>query len=146
MAEPFSTAAAAVALVGTVLTLSKTAKEFVDGIQGAPQSVGAISEDVTSLTEVLVSLENFLQGLDGRRQHDQVQVAQVLYKPLRNCKDALQHIKTGISPFVKSDRGRNQRRWKRLVWAYREKEMVALQRRLLSSQQSLSSAIAVVNL
>jgi len=32
MAEPFSTAAAAVALVGTVLTLSKTAKEFVDGI------------------------------------------------------------------------------------------------------------------
>ena len=146
MAEPLSTAAAAVALVGTVLKLSKTAKEFVDGIQKAPESVGALSQDVASLIEVLITLEKFLQGLDERRQQDQVRVAQVFHKPLLNCKDALQKIETGISPFVKLNKGSNQSNWKWFTWPYREREMIALQRRLLSSQQSLNSAIAVVNL
>ena len=67
MAEPFSTVVGALTLVGAVLKLSKTTRDFVDTIQGAPRAVSALSGDVSSVTEVLATLDNFLRGLHDRR-------------------------------------------------------------------------------
>ena len=146
MAEPFSAVAAGITLVGTVLRLSKTVMEFGARIQGAPQSVSALSTDITSLTGVLITLENFLQGLDGRRQHNQVLITQLLRGPLFNCQHVLQDIESSLIPFIKSPKGLIRSKWKGLRWAYRERDILAVQRRLSYYQQLLNSAIAVVHL
>ena len=147
MAEPFSTVAAAIALAGAVLKVSKTAKNFVDGIQGAPSSVKALSGDVSSLIEVLALLEQYLRDLQGRRQQvEQARIASVLKVPLENCRKSLNAVETYLGPFVKHDKSSMSGKWKGIAWSYREKEMMGLQRSLLSSQQVLNSAIAVVHL
>lgn len=147
MAEPFSTVAAAISLAGTVLKISKATKHFIDGIQGAPRSVEALSGYISNLLNILETLEKFLLSLDGRRYPEQARIVHILQSPLENCKDALNDIENELTPFVKSAKGTKMSKWKKVLWsAYREKDVLALQRILQSSQHSLDSAVLVVNL
>ena len=146
MGEPFSTVAAAIALVGTVVKASKSTKAFIDSIRGAPRSVNALSGNVGSLTDVLETLETLLRGLDSRRFPEQARLARILHAPLVNCKTALQDIEKELAPFVKQDNNAKTSKWKAFRFAYREKDVLALQRILESSQHSLDSAVTVVNL
>ena len=146
MAEPFSTVAAAIALAGTVVQMSKTTKEFIWGIQQAPRSVSALSGNIDSLTQILETLSLFLQNLDHCRYPEQARLVNILNYPLNNCKVALEDIEKELKPFVRPLHKARLTKWKSFQFTFREKNMLALQRMLRSSQHSLDSAVAVVNL
>ncbi|MCJ1243308.1 hypothetical protein MMC30_000505 [Trapelia coarctata] len=146
MADPLSITSGVFALVMSALQAAQQTKAFIDGIRGAPRAVHALSSDLAALSNVLGTLENFLQNINNGRNPNQARLVGILQSPLNNCMKSLHDIKGEIEPFVKPLSGISTSKWKAFVWTFREKDVIALQRSLMSSQSLLDSAVAVVTL
>jgi hypothetical protein len=56
MADPLSSAAGVVGILGFALHGSKRLLEFIDGLRGAPKDITTLSTDLKALYEVLAAL------------------------------------------------------------------------------------------
>jgi hypothetical protein len=147
--DPVSIVSAASAILGIVaVALHSTRRmiEFIDGIQGAPQAVKALSRDLSALEKVLQTLNGVLRHPDfhGNARHHEL--AALLRDPLDNCTLALEDISLAIKPYTKPWGSSRKSKWRGFAWSFREKEIVTLQRMLMSYKSSLNMAVAVANL
>jgi len=146
MADPLSITTGVFTLVLSALQAAQQTKAFIEGIRGAPRAVNALLSDLAALSNVLGTLENFLKNENQSRSPNKARIVVVLQSPLNNCMKSLNDIKREIEPFVKPLSGTNTSKWKAFIWTFREKDIIALQRALVSSQSLLDSAVAVVSL
>ena len=146
MADPLTITGGVFGLVMSVYQAAQVTKAFIDGIRGAPRAVLALSSDLAALANVLGTLENFLQNINRGRNPNQDRLVAILQSPLNNCMKSLSDIRRDIEPFVKPLSGTGTSKWKAFVWTFRERDVMALQRTLISSQSLLDSAVAVVTL
>ena len=83
------------------------------------------------------------------KQRCAYQIIPKLKLPLDHCNKALEDVDRELKPDVKLIEGDKGSRWRAtraaFLWKYREKDMIALQRNLGSSQAMLDSAIHVVH-
>lgn len=148
MTDPFSILVGAVGLAGAALKVAQTTEDFVKGIIGAPDAVQSLSDEVSSLHEVLRSLDALLDnGRDRRHNFDLARLSPVLMPPLNYCKKSLDDVDEGLRPYVKSlDGSVTVSMWRAFQWKYREHDVITLRRNLNSSQVMLSTAVQVVSL
>jgi hypothetical protein len=147
--DPVSIASAASAILGIVpVALHSTRRmiEFIDGIQGAPQAVKALLRDLNALEKVLQTLNDVLRHPDFQGNARRTELATLLRDPLDNCTLALEDISLAIKPYTKMVGGSKRSKWRGFTWSFREREIVTLQRMLMSYKSSLNMAIAVANL
>jgi hypothetical protein len=147
--DPLSIASAASAVLGIVavaLHSTRRMMEFIDGIQGAPQAVKALSRDLSALETVLQALDDVLRHPDFQGNARRTALATLLRDPLDNCTLALDDISLAIRPYTKTVGSSKKSKWRGFTWSFREKEILTLQRMLMSYKSSLNMAVAVANL
>jgi hypothetical protein len=147
--DPLSLASAASTVIGIVaVALHGTRRmiEFIDGIQGAPQAVNALSRDLIALEKVLQTLNDVLSHPDFQGNARRNELAALLQDPLDNCTLALEDISLAIRPYTKPLGDSRKSKWRGFTWSFREKEILTLQRMLMSYKSSLNMAVAVANL
>lgn len=147
--DPISIASAASAILGIVaVALHSTRRmiEFIDGIQGAPQAVKALLRDLNALEKVLQTLNDVLRHPDFQGNARRSELAALLQDPLDNCTLALEDISLAIKPYTKMVGSSKKSKWRGFTWSFREREIVTLQRMLMSYKSSLNMAVAVANL
>ncbi len=148
MTDPFSILVGAVGLAGVALKVAQTTEDFVKGIKGAPQAVQSLSDEISSLREVLKSLDALLgNDRDRQRNNDLAHLSPVLMPPLNYCRKSLDDVDEGLRPFVKPlDRSASASKWRAFNWKYRERDVITLRRNLNNSQVMLSTAVQAVSL
>lgn len=146
MSDPLSILAAVTGIAGLALHSARRLKEFVDGIQGAPHAVSALSRDLNALYNVLGTLTALLDDVNLNPNPAQATFVPLLQAPLDNCVAALQDITLVIRRFTKPSGTAKITKWRGFAWNFREREVTALQTILMSYKSSLDIAIAVANL
>lgn len=150
MADPFSSLASAITMVGAALKTSEVTRDFIKGIRSAPQAVTSLSSDMTALREVLKTLEGLLSNREGPRNAVLICMTPMLQQPLNQCMKALDDVQRELRPYVKTTDSESRSRWRTLGasfrWRYREKDVLSLQRNLTNSQSVLDSAVGFAHL
>lgn len=144
--DPLSVTAGVIGIAAVALHSTKRMMEFIDGIQGAPQAVKALSRDLNALEKVLQNLNDVLGHPDFQDNQRHTELAMLLKDPLDNCTLALDDISLAIRPYTKTSGTSGKSKWRGFTWSFREKEIATLQKMLMSYKSSLTMAIAVANL
>lgn len=126
---------------GIALHSARRIYELVSDIKGAPAAIHNVAGDVKALSDVLETLQTILHTLE---QPGQLKIVPILQKPLDNCVETLHDIEIEIKPHVKAQAGRFNV-WKGFVWAFREKDILALQNRLSAHKATLDVSIAIAD-
>jgi hypothetical protein len=142
MADPLSTVAGVVGVLGFALHGAKRLYELIDGIQGAPHDVAAISADLKALYEVLGTLES----MDKSSERLQPLYC-CLQAPLDNCVEVFAEFTTTLHNFTHITRNNTRRKrvWSNIVWAFKDKEVQLLQDTLITYKASLDLAVGAIN-
>ena len=98
MTDPFSIVVGATGLVGAALRTAEVTRDFISEIKGAPQAVKALSDDVTSLREVLNILKELMSSRDCPRNAALVQFIPNLKLPLDHCLKTLDDVDRELRP------------------------------------------------
>jgi hypothetical protein len=144
--DPMSVTASVIGIAAVALHSTKRMMELIDGIQGAPQAVKALSRDLSALEKVLQKLNDVLGHPDFQENERRTELATLLQDPLDNCTLALDDISLAIRPYTKLSGTLGKSKWRGFTWSFREKEIATLQRMLMSYKSSLTMAVAVANL
>jgi hypothetical protein len=144
--DPMSITVGVISLVAVALHSTRRIIEFIDGIQGAPQAVKALSRDLNALEQVLQTLNDVVSHPDFQSNTRRPNLAALLQDPLNNCALALEDISLAIRPYTTPSGDSRKSKWRGFTWSFREKEIVTLQRMLMSYKSSLNMAVAVANL
>ena len=126
---------------GIALHSARRVYELVADIRGAPEAVHNVSRDVNALSNALEMLQTMLRTF---QEPEQLKMVPMLQTPLDNCVEILHDIEIKIKPHVKAQAGRLNV-WKGFVWAFREKDILAMQNTLLVHKQSLDIAISIAD-
>ncbi|KAI9729125.1 MAG: hypothetical protein M1828_000210 [Chrysothrix sp. TS-e1954] len=126
MADPFSTAASAIALVGAAYKTGKEIYNLASGIKNAPQSIDRISTETRSLCATLQSLQSVLP--DGSALEDTASPLHSLIANLdgvlQNCVDLLAQVERKLEQFLAADGRAVKSAWRGLRWQAFEKASV----------------------
>ena len=144
--DPMTITTAVIGIAAVALHSTRRMIEFIDGIQGAPQAVKALSRDLNALEKVLQTLNDVLSHPDFQGNARRAELAALLQDPLDNCTLALDDISLAIKPYTKPSANSRNSKWRGFTWSFREKEILTLQRMLMSYKSSLNMAVAVANL
>lgn len=139
MADPFSI----IGLVGSSLGGIIKAKEWVDGIRRAPQSIKTLSVELRALESLLRELGTLLNGFNAATQD---QAGRLVRDAVRNCDSMLREIDVLLLPFVTADPDTGITVWKRFAFSYKESDVTQLRREMESCKQTLNMAINCANL
>jgi hypothetical protein len=142
MADPLSTIAGVVGVLGFALHGAKRLYELIDGIQGAPHDIAAISTDLKALYEVLGTLES----MDKSSERLQPLYC-CLQAPLDNCVEVFAEFTTMLHNFthVTRNTARRKRVWSNIVWVFKDKEVQLLRDTLITYKASLNLAVGAIN-
>src|SRR2546421_230266 len=112
---------------GIALHSARRVYELAADIKGAPESVHNVSREVKALSNALEMLQTMLRTF---QEPEQLKMVPMLQTPLDNCVEILHDIEIKIKPHVKAQAG-GLNVWKGFVWAFREKDILAMQNALL---------------
>jgi hypothetical protein len=143
--DPVSITFGVIGTAGVTLHSARRVYELISGIRGAPSAVDNLSRDVQALGNALESLHTVLSNVDPHKRTVQYQMMPTLRKPLDNCTATLLDLETKIRPYVKRSSDGRMAVWRGFMWAFREKDVMALQNILLSHKQSLDIAISIAD-
>ena len=134
MADPFSTVAGVVGIIGVALSNSRQVHNFIKGIKEAPAAINALSSDLKSLSDILEQL------VQSTSEEPQALFVIPMRQSLDRCIDILEQLETSISPYVEV-LGNGKSKWRRFAWNFKEKKVLALQSRLCSCKDNLQLAL-----
>ena len=146
MTDPLSVTFGVVGTAAVALSAAQKLKSFIDGIEGAPSAIDALSKDLFALSSVLHTLKDSVSNPNLINVHAQARVLRLLEEPLQNCVAVVNLISEKLRPFVKPAAKVNKSKWRGFVWTYREKEFNDLKMLLLSYKSSLEIAISAATL
>jgi hypothetical protein len=146
MADPFGIAAGVLGIAISTLHVARKLKELIDGIQGAPEAVKALSKDLHALQGVLEALNSLLGDSRFTEARLCAEAMPALEPHLQNCTTTLDSIFVAIARHTKPSGDPKKSKWSGFIWAFREKEILTLQNRLTTYKMSLDLAISVANL
>jgi hypothetical protein len=146
MVDPFGITAGVIGVALSALHSARRLKELIDGIQGAPEAVRALSEDLYALQDVLKSLNTLLQDARFTGRRGRAEAMPALEPHLKNCADTLDSMFLAIARHTKSSGDPSKSKWSSFVWYFREKELLTLQNRLKTYKMSLDLAVSIANL
>ena len=144
--DPLSISAGIVGFVGYSLHTARKVKEFVDGIEGAPRAVKALSSDVCALYDVLNEFSKVLNDPAFREGSAKTGLFVTLQRPLENCTNSLEDVKNKIRPFTKPTGDPKVSRWRSVAWTFKEKEVEVLRGQLTAYKASLDIALSVASM
>jgi hypothetical protein len=139
MADPFSI----IGLVGSSLGGIIKAKEWLDGIRRAPQSIQALSVELRAIESLLRELGTLLNSFNSATRD---QAGRLVRDAVRNCEAMLRQIDVLLRPFVTVDSDTSIATWKRFAFTFRESDITPLRREMESCKQTLNMAINCANL
>jgi len=134
MAEPL----AVIGIIGSSLTAVVQAKDFVDSIRRAPQSVQTLSDDLRAIVSLLRELDSLLNAVDDRTR----QGAHRLVRETRDsCERVARRVDVVLRPFVRST-GASLNVWQRFSFRFQQSDVVELQRDMAACKQTLNISIS----
>src|SRR5271156_1291 len=146
MVEPIAVTASVLGIAMSALHVARKLKELIDGIQGAPEAVKALSKDLHALQGVLEALNSLLEDSRFTEKHLCAEAMPTLEPHLQNCTTTLDSIFMAIARHTKPSGDPKKSKWSGFIWSFREKEILTLQNRLTTYKMSLDLAISVTNL
>src|SRR5271170_2943417 len=144
--DPFSITTGVVGAAAVALHSARHVNNFIDGIQGAPRAVSALSKDLQALKNVLETLNTLVNQVHLSGGTARTDFIPLLKPPLENCTTALESILLAVKPYTKPSGESKKSRWRGFVWTFREREVLMLQKTLMDYKMSLDIAISVANL
>ena len=144
--DPLSISTGIVGFVGFSLHTARRVKDFIDGIEGAPSAVKALSNDVCALYDVLLEFSNTLNDPSFRETFAKSNLLVTLQRPLENCANSLEQVTTTIRPFTKATGDPKVSKWRSVAWTFKEKEIGVLRSQLMAYKSSLDVALSVASL
>jgi hypothetical protein len=145
--DPFTITTGIIGTTAIAIHSARRLKEFIDSIQGAPETVHNLSEDVEALRVALQSLHDLMHHGEVESNPAQKQFLKQLHAPLQHCNKACNQIEEAIRPLTKLSDTSKSRKWKRaLLWTKKKNEILTLQNFLVSYKSSLDIAINSANL
>jgi hypothetical protein len=144
--DPFSITAGVVGTAEVALHIARRVKDFIDGIQGAPRAVSALSRDLQALQNVLETLSTLVNHVHLNGGTARTNFIPLLKPPVENCTTALESILLAVKPYTKPTGEPKKTKWRGFVWTFREAEVLTLQKTLMDYKMSLDIAISVANL
>ncbi|KAI1052532.1 hypothetical protein LB507_009826 [Fusarium sp. FIESC RH6] len=139
MAEALGIASGAAGLLSLAIEVTKLSYTYIASVRGAPKSLTAYIGELTTLTSVLLQLENLIQA----RRLDS-QNSQILSKALSDCKQEVEHLKAKLERKVSY--GRIKAKVAALVWPLSESELLDKVNMLHRYNGIFSSALQADNL
>ena len=130
----------------STLHVARKLQELIDGIQGAPEAVKALSKDLHALQGVLEALNNLLADSHFTERGLCAEAMPALEPHLQNCTTTLDSIFMAIARHTKPSGDPRKSKWSGFIWYFREKEILTLQNRLATYKMSLDLAVSVANL
>lgn len=146
MVEPFGVATGVLGIAMSALHVARKLKELIDGIQGAPEAVKALSKDLHALQGVLEALNSLLEDSRSTEKRLCAEAMPALEPHLENCTTTLDSIFMAIARHTKPSGDPKKSKWSGFIWSFREKEILTLQNRLTTYKMSLDLAVSVANL
>lgn len=146
MIDPFAITAGVLGIAMSALHVARKLQELIDGIQGAPEAVKALSKDLHALQGVLEALNNLLEDSRFTERHLCAEAMPALEPHLQNCTTTLDSIFMAIARHTKPSGDPKKSKWSGFIWSFREKEILTLQNRLTTYKMSLDLALSVANL
>lgn len=144
--DPLSISTGIVGFVGFSLHTARRVKEFIDGIEGAPKAVKALSKDVCALYDVLREFSNTLNDPSLKETFAKSSLLVTLQGPLENCTNSLEDVKTTLKPFTKPTGDPKISKWRSVAWTFKEKEIDVMRGQLMAYKSSLDVALSVASL
>jgi hypothetical protein len=144
--DPISITTSAIGTAAVALHSARRVNDFIGGIQGAPRAVSALSKDLQALKNVLETLNalvNHVHLSGGTARSDFIPL---LKPPLENCTTVLESIILAVKPYTKPSGEPKTSKWRGFAWAFREREVVMLQKTLMDYKMSLDIAISAASL
>jgi hypothetical protein len=117
--DPFSITAGVVGTAGVALHSARRVKDFIDGIQGAPRAVSALSQDLQALQNVLETLSMLVNHVHLNGGTARTNFIPLLKPPLENCTTALESILLAVKPYTKPTGEPKKTKWRGFVWTFR---------------------------
>lgn len=139
MAEALGIASGAAGLLSLAIEVTKLSYTYIASVRGAPKSLTAYIGELTTLTSVLLQLENLVQA--GRLNN---QNSLILSKALNDCKQEVEHLKAKLERKVSY--GRIKAKVAALVWPLSESELLDKVNMLHRYNGIFSSALQADNL
>ncbi|KAH7127537.1 PAS domain-containing protein [Dactylonectria macrodidyma] len=143
MADPLSVTASVIGILGVALHGSRRLFELIDSLQSAPKDIASLSTDLKALHGTLERLTHLQQKLDDNRS-----LCDPLKAALENCLDIFQEFTLTLQSYTQasSDGTRKVRTWKKIVWAFKDKEIQLFRDTILTYKASLNLAANAVTL
>jgi Fungal N-terminal domain of STAND proteins len=146
MTDPVSLTFGVIGTLAVALHAVRRAKDLAENIEGAPRSINDIAVDLRTLANVLENLESELRAAPYHDAGVKVRIVRLLEEPLKNCGEVADVITTKLGPFIRRGPDGRQKKWRGLMWFYREKEFSDLAALLASYKSSLEIALGAANL
>jgi hypothetical protein len=141
MAE-LGAAGASIGIISFALHGAKKLYELIDGIQGAPENIAAISTDLKAFYQVLGTLES-IKGFSER-----LQLYHYLKAPLDNCVKIFEDLTTKLNKCTHpTSKYTTRKRFRSsIAWAFKGNEIQTLRGTLGACKATLDLAIVAINL
>ena len=149
MADPFSTIAGIISIIGAVINSSKKLFELVRHIKDADEEIQAISRDVQALHTILSSLDVSLNDEDVRHvivgDESMAKMVGNLGNPLSNCRLVLESLTAKIQKQLRPATEGRRPLLINVKWSLFVKgEIKDLQLRLEAAKSTLGNALDAI--
>jgi len=147
MADVFTQAAAILKLITSAITTGKRVYEVTNELKSAPQHIRALATDVDGFHSTLVQLQTLFTDENSEaivefiRREDSKNLQDVV----ENCLTTFSEIDHLVEDYKFRTKEMNFSTWRRVMWTFKQAQVVKLRETLLSHKMNLAIAIAVVN-
>jgi len=147
MADPFVQAAGILRLIATAVTAGKQVYDVTNEVKSAPQHIRALARDLEGFNSTLVQLytlftdENSEPVMDFMRAKD----SETLHNVIENCMIVFSEIDLLMEEYKSRTKEMDLSTWRRVMWTFKETQVLKLRETLLSHKMNLAIAIALVN-
>lgn len=131
MADPFSI----ISLVVTAVKTINVAKNYVETICRAPQSVAFLSKDLAEIESLLRQIGHISQG----ERNNERELYPILAGPIASCETVSNELHKVINPWVKKSSG--MKVWSRFAYGFKESDVLLLSTKMASCKQNLTLAV-----
>lgn len=139
MAEALGIASGAAGLLSLAIEVTKLSYTYIASVRGAPKSLTSYIAELTTLTSVLLQLEDLIQAKRFNSQN-----SQALSKALHDCQREIEHLRAKLEK--KLSYGRIKAKVAALAWPLSESELLDKVNMLHRYNGIFSSALQADNL
>ncbi|SCN99709.1 related to ankyrin [Fusarium fujikuroi] len=139
MAEALGIASGAAGLLSLAIEVTKLSYTYIASVRGAPKSLTSYIAELTTLTSVLLQLEDLIQAKGFNSQN-----IQALSKALHDCQREIEHLRAKLEK--KLSYGRIKAKVAALAWPLSESELLDKVNMLHRYNSIFSSALQADNL